>query len=89
MASKTVCPITRSEFAANARPITVVILDHDGTELGRRKLYPRTFSTDSLGWNLSDKVEIPVLSQPVVVQVGLNATVVGSKDLPKDAPKPA
>ncbi len=82
------CPLTRSEFLANAGHITVVVLDKDGHEIGRRKLLPRQFSTDSVGWNLADRVDMSVLGQTLSVQCGGNFTVVGSKDLPKEA-KPA
>jgi hypothetical protein len=48
--SKTVCPISRATFTAKAPALTVT--------LGNRRydLPSRTFSTGSLGWNLSEKV---------------------------------
>ena len=46
----------------------------------------REFSTGSLGWNISNKMTIQIGDKAVTVQVGLNLTIVGSKDLPKDAP---
>ena len=45
---------------------------------------PREFTTGSLGWNISSKMTIMIDDKPVTVQVGLNLTIVGSKELPKD-----
>ena len=44
----------------------------------------KEFSTGSLGWNINDKLQIEVDGKPVTVQVGLNLTIIGSKDLPQD-----
>jgi hypothetical protein len=79
MAKKTSCPISRSEFSANAKPVTVSI---NGKEY---QAVPKEFSTGSLGWNINDKVNIDIGGKLVTVQVGMNLTVVGSKDLPRDA----
>ncbi len=43
------------------------------------------FSTGSLGWYLNKKMEIDVGGVKVPVQIGLNLTIVGSKELPQDA----
>ena len=69
---------------ANAKPVTVSI---NGKEY---QAVPKEFSTGSLGWNINDKVNIDIGGKLVTVQVGMNLTVVGSKDLPRDAgdPKP-
>ena len=40
----------------------------------------REFSTGSFGWYINGKVNIQVDGKPVAVQVGLNLTVVGSKE---------
>lgn len=79
MAAKTTCPITRKQFAEQAKPIEVII---DGNKMIATN---REFSTGSLGWNISNKMTIMVGETPVTVQVGLNLTIVGSKELPKDA----
>jgi len=42
----------------------------------------KEFSTGSLGWYLNTKTTIEVDGKPVVVQIGLNLTIVGSKELP-------
>ena len=41
------------------------------------------FSTGSLGWYLNGKTALKVGENPVAVQIGLNLTIVGSKELPK------
>ncbi len=84
MAKKTTCPITRGDFRAKAKPVTVII---DGKSLHRRR--SGEFSTGSLGWYLNGKTTIDVGGTPVQVQIGLNLTIVGSKDLPPDAAAPA
>ena len=74
--AKSVCPITREEFRAKARPVTVTI--------GNAQLPAdvKEFSTGSLGWYLNTKTTIEVDGKPVIVQIGLNLTIVGSKELP-------
>ena len=82
MAKKTSCPISRSEFMAHAKPVQVSI---NGKEY---QAVAKEFSTGSLGWNINDKVQIDIGGKLVTVQVGMNLTVVGSKDLPRDAGEP-
>ena len=77
MAKKTSCPITRQQFK-HAKPVTVVINDQ------RLDAEPKEFSTGSLGWYLNAKVTLEVEGVRVPVQVGMNLTIVGSKELPKD-----
>jgi len=79
MAKKTSCPISRAQFRGKAKPINVVINGKEYTAV------PKEFSTGSLGWNINDKVLIEIDGVPVSVQIGMNLTVVGSKDLPQDA----
>jgi hypothetical protein len=82
MAKKTTCPISRTEFRTQAKPVTVTI--------GAVPLVAevKEFSTGSLGWYLNGKTTIEVNGTPVSVQIGLNMTVVGSKELPKDEAEP-
>jgi hypothetical protein len=82
MAKKTLCPITRAEFRAQAKPITV--------NIGSIPLVAevKEFSTGSLGWYLNGKTTIDIDGKPVSVQIGLNLTIVGSKELPQDEPAP-
>jgi len=79
MAKKTTCPVSRSEFRTSAKPITVTI--------GNVPLVAevKEFSTGSLGWYLNGKTSIEIGGTPVSVQIGMNLTIVGSKELPKDA----
>ena len=72
--AKTVCPITKGQFREQAKPVNVVI---NGVPLiGEVK----EFSTGSLGWYLNGKTTILVGETPVSVQIGLNLTIVGSKE---------
>jgi hypothetical protein len=47
---------------------------------------PKEFSTGSLGWNVNDKINVDIGGTLVTVQIGMNLTIVGSKELPQDAP---
>jgi hypothetical protein len=77
MAAKTTCPVTRQQFTQTAKPIEVVINGVPMTAVVKE------FSTGSLGWNINGKLTINVGDTPVTVQVGMNMTIVGSKELPK------
>jgi hypothetical protein len=44
----------------------------------------KEFSTGSLGWYLNGKSTIKVGEKLVTVQIGMNLTIVGSKELPKE-----
>jgi hypothetical protein len=78
MAKKTSCPITRAEFRDKAKAVSVTI--------GNQQLEaePKEFSTGSLGWYLNGKTVVEIDGKRVAVQIGLNLTVVGSKELPRD-----
>jgi len=43
----------------------------------------KEFATGSLGWYLNGKANISVGEKSVSVQIGMNLTIVGSKELPK------
>lgn len=75
---KTVCPITRKQFKELAKnlPLTIAGIPHIAEV--------KEFGTGSFGWYMNDKVFIPIGDKEVKVQIGMNLTVVGSKDLPKD-----
>jgi hypothetical protein len=79
MPEKTKCPITADQFGS-ALPLTV--------DIGGNKVVasPKNFSTGSFGWYATGKVVIEVDGVPCSCQVGLNLTVVGSKDLQEAAP---
>ena len=83
MAVKTTCPISRKHFKENAKPLEVRIGENNF--LGEVK----EFSTGSLGWYLNGKMVINIGGTPVSVQIGMNVTIVGSKELPQDAPPAA
>ena len=82
MAKKTNCPVTREEFRTQAKPVEVVL---NGTPM---LADVKEFSTGSLGWYLNNKATIKVGEKVVTVQIGMNLTIVGSKELPKDAASP-
>ena len=44
----------------------------------------KEFSTGSLGWYLNGKTSIDVGGKLVSVQIGMNLTIVGSKELPQE-----
>jgi hypothetical protein len=83
MAKKTTCPISRADFRTKAKPVKVVI---NGVE---QEAEVKEFSTGSLGWYLNSKISIEVEGVRVPVQIGMNLTIVGSKELPDDRPAPA
>lgn len=74
--AKTLCPITRQEFRDRAAPMEIVI---NGVPMTAEV---KEFSTGSLGWNLNGKTSVKVGDKSVSVQVGMNLTIVGSKELP-------
>jgi hypothetical protein len=76
--AKTNCPITRADFRAKAKPVNVTV---NGVPLSAAV---KEFSTGSLGWYLNGKTTIDIGGTPVSVQIGMNLTIVGSKELPKD-----
>ena len=75
--SKSTCPVTRAQFLEHAQGLTVTI--NNVPMLAEA----REFATGSLGWYLNGKTVVEIDGKPVSVQIGLNLTVVGSKELPK------
>lgn len=76
--AKTTCPITRAEFRSGAQPVEVII---NKVPL---QAEVKEFSTGSLGWYLNGKTTIDVGGKRVSVQIGMNLTIVGSKELPQE-----
>jgi hypothetical protein len=72
------CPVTRAEFREHAQPVKVEI---NGVPMMAEV---KEFSTGSFGWYLNGKTIIEVGGKQVSVQIGMNLTVVGSKELPKE-----
>jgi hypothetical protein len=82
MGKKSTCPITREQFRTAAKALEVIINGQ------KWMAAPKEFSTNSLGWNLNEKLTVEIGGVPVTVQIGLNVTLVGSKELPLDAKSP-
>jgi hypothetical protein len=75
--AKTTCSITRKDFAEHAKPVELTIA---GVPMLAEV---KEFSTGSLGWYLNGKTTVKIGDKAVTVQIGLNMTIVGSKELPK------
>ena len=75
--AKSTCPVTRAECQHDAQPVEVTI---NGIPMTAEV---KEFSTGSLGWYLNGKANIKVGDKSVSVQIGMNLTIVGSKELPK------
>jgi len=75
--AKTTCPITRTQFVEKAEPVRISI---GGSEMIADK---KEFSTGSFGWYLNGKTTVMVDGKAVSVQIGMNLTVVGSKEAEK------
>ncbi len=82
MAKKTSCPVTRDQFRAHAKPIDITI---KGQNL---RVPVKYFSTGSLGWYLNNKMDVDLGGTSVSVQIGLNMTIIGSKELPEEPGAP-
>jgi hypothetical protein len=72
--SKSPCPVSLSQFLEKAEPLKVVI---NGQEMLAEV---KSFSTGSFGWYINGKTTVTVDGKPVSVQIGMNLTVVGSKE---------
>ena len=72
--AKSPCPVSLSQFLEKAEPLKVVV---NGQELLAEV---KSFSTGSFGWYINGKTTISVDGKPLSVQIGMNLTVVGSKD---------
>jgi hypothetical protein len=72
--AKSPCPVSKTQFLEKAEPVKITI----GTsEIIADK---REFSTGSFGWYYNGKTTITVDGKPLSIQIGLNLTVVGSKE---------
>ena len=76
--AKSNCPVTRAEFLNEARPVEITV---NGIPMTAEV---KEFSTGSLGWYLNGKTNVKVGEKSVSVQIGMNLTIVGSKELPKN-----
>jgi hypothetical protein len=71
--------VSLEEFMDGAKPLPVTV---NGVPFAAT---PKHFSTGSYGWYLNGKVTVEIGGVPVMVQLGLNLTVVNSKKKKKDA----
>jgi hypothetical protein len=86
----TTCPVSEAVFLSKAPVLVVTIREHGSSDVLLEVVCkPRHNSTGSFGYNANDKLRLQVAGEELVVQVGANATVVGSKDAPKDVPAAA
>ncbi len=72
--AKSPCPLSKTQFLEKAEAVRISV---NGQEIIADK---REFSTGSFGWYHNGKIVITVDGKPLSVQVGLNLTVVGSKE---------
>jgi len=72
--AKSPCPISKTQFLETAEPVKIMI---GNSEIVAEK---REFSTGSFGWYYNGKTTVTVDGKSLSVQVGLNLTVVGSKE---------
>lgn len=72
--AKSPCPVSLSQFLEKAEPLKVSV---NGQELLAEV---KSFSTGSFGWYINGKTTVTVDGKPVSVQIGMNMTIVGSKE---------
>jgi hypothetical protein len=72
--AKAPCPISLTQFLEKAEPVKVVI---NGQEMLAEV---KSFSTGSFGWYINGKTTVQVDGKTVSVQIGMNMTIVGSKE---------
>ena len=68
--------MTKEQFAQFAKPLQVLI---DETAI---HALPKRFSTGSVGWNANAKTQIVVNGEALEIQIGINLTVIGTKNEP-------
>ena len=78
MAKKTTCPVSRQEFRQHAKPLPVKIGESNF------EAQVKQFKPGSFGWYLGGKMTVNIDGKDVTVQIGLNLTIVGSKELPDE-----
>ncbi len=74
MPPKTSCPVSLTLFQEKAEPLKVTI---NGQEMLAEV---KAFSTGSFGWYLNGKTVVTIDGKAVSVQIGMNMTIVGSKE---------
>ncbi|MBL8753736.1 MAG: hypothetical protein JNK15_10590 [Planctomycetes bacterium] len=76
--AKSSCALSQAAFLAKAEPLKVTI---NGMDMLAEV---KAFSTGSFGWYLNGKTVISVDGKAMSVQIGMNLTVVGSKEAPRE-----
>lgn len=76
--AKSSCPLSQSQFLAKAEPLKISVNGQD------MLAEVKAFSTGSFGWYLNGKTTILVDGKAVSVQIGMNLTIVGSKEAPRE-----
>jgi hypothetical protein len=76
--AKSTVPVSLAQFLEKAEPLKVTI---NGQEMTADV---KSFSTGSFGWNINGKMNVVVDGKPLSVQIGMNLTVVGSKEAPRE-----
>ena len=76
--AKSPVPVSLKQFQEKAEPLKVVI---NGQEMVADV---KAFSTGSFGWNINGKMTLTVDGKPLSVQIGMNMTVVGSKEAARE-----
>ncbi|MEJ7596900.1 MAG: hypothetical protein WKG01_03225 [Kofleriaceae bacterium] len=74
MPPKTSCPVSATQFLEKAEPLKITINGQD------MLAEVKSFSTGSFGWYLNGKTVISIDGKAVSVQIGMNMTIVGSKE---------
>lgn len=77
--TKSPCPLSQSQFLAKAEPLKISVNNQD------MLAEVKAFSTGSFGWYLNGKTTVMVDGKAVSIQIGMNLTVVGSKEAPRGA----
>jgi hypothetical protein len=76
--AKSPCALSQSQFLAKAEPLKVSI---NGQEMLAEV---KAFSTGSFGWYLNGKTTVMVDGKALSIQIGMNLTVVGSKEAARE-----
>jgi hypothetical protein len=80
MPPKTSCPVSLATFIDKAEPLKVTINGQD------MLAEVKQFSTGSFGWYMNGKTVVTIDGKAVSVQIGMNLTVVGSKEADRGTP---
>jgi hypothetical protein len=75
--AKSPAPLSLPQFLEKAEPLKIII---NGQEMLAEV---KSFSTGSYGWYINGKTTVTVDGKPLSVQIGMNMTVVGSKEAPR------